>query len=429
MEINKKTLRNIFLGVIGCIIIYWLLHETSRVTAFLSTIWGVLLPFVAGAAVAFVLNVPMRAIERLLRKIKNFALRRGLSILLTVIAVILVLTGVVYLLIPQIVTTVETLVAQLPGFLERVVMLATAFLEDNPEVLEWLTENTDFSTINWSSVVQDAVSMVTNGFSSIADAVLGAVVSLSTGIFNGVLSVVFAIYCLVRKEILARQGRRLLYSTLPEKASDETVRILRMTNTAFSNFISGQCLEALILGVMFAVSMTLFRMPYMPLVSVIIAVTALVPIVGAFVGCALGAFFILVDNPVMAFWFVVMFLILQQIEGNMIYPRVVGSSIGLPSMWVLVAVAVGGDLMGVGGMLLMIPLASVIYTLLREFTEKRLAIRKIPKYKLKDHPPQLRSGFKQKQIDRREQKRKQRKAQEKKAQEQQEEQQEQKEEQ
>ena len=206
-----------------------------------------------------------------------------------------------------------------------------------------------------------------------------------------------------------------MYAFLPEKAGDEIIRILRMTNSTFSNFISGQGLEAVILGMMFAVCMSIFGMPYMPLVSVVISVTAMVPIVGAFAGCAVGAFFILVHDPMMAVWFVVMFLVLQQIEGNLIYPKVVGTSIGLPGMWVLVAVAVGGSLMGVGGMLLMIPLASVLYALLREITDKRLAERKISSYKLQAQPLVLRSGFKQNQINRREKKRKEKNRQTQKA--------------
>lgn len=410
MELNKKTLRTIFLGVAGCIGLYWLLHETERLTMLLKTVWGILSPFAAGAAIAFVLNVPMRAIEKTLKKVKKPGLRRGIAILLTFLAVVLCITGVVYLLLPQIVATVESLISRLPSFVERVIDAGQTFLDEHPELMEWLSEYTSFDSIDWTGLIQKLLGFVTNGFTSLADTAFTAIISFSTGIFNAVLSIVFGLYCLSRKEILARQGRRLLYSIFPEKASDEAVRILRMTNSAFSNFISGQCLEALILGCMFAVAMSIFKMPYMPLVSVIIAITALVPIVGAFVGCVLGAFFILVDNPVLAFWFVIMFLVIQQIEGNMIYPRVVGSSIGLPGMWVLVAVAVGGDLMGVGGMLLMIPFASVVYTLLREFTQKRLAARGIESSKLQDHPPMLRSGFKQKQIDRREKKRKQRKA-------------------
>ena len=396
MELNKKTLRRIFLGAAGLVVLYWLLHETERLTNLLYTGWSILAPFFVGAAVAFILNVPMRAIERRLSRIKKPKLRRALAILLTVVCVILVLIGVVYLLVPQLVDTMESLIATLPGFFQRLQTQFNDYLNDNPELLKWLTENTDFTSMNWSELIQKAVSWVSNGLGTIMDGALNAVVRLSTGIFNAVMSTVFAIYCLARKEILARQGRRILYSVLPERICDEIVRILRMTNSVFSNFISGQCLEAVILGCMFAVSMAIFRMPYIPLVSVTIAVMALVPIIGAFVGCFVGAFFIMVQDPVLAFWFVIMFLILQQIEGNMIYPRVVGTSIGLPGMWVLVAVAVGGDLLGIGGMLLMIPLTSVLYALAREFTNKRIAERGIDGDKLRDHPPELKSGFKEK---------------------------------
>lgn len=403
MELNKKTLRNIFLGVAGCIFLYWLLHETDRLRAVLSAAGAVVSPFVLGAVLAFILNVPMRAIERMLKFIKPNGARRAVSILLTFLAVILVITGVIYLLIPQLVVTVESLIATMPGFFQRVQEKVMTILNENPEVLEWLQANTDFESFNWQELIEKAVSLVSNGVSTIFDTAISAVIGLGTGIFNAVLSFVFCLYCLARKEILARQGRRILYSVFSEKAADGIIRIFRMTNSTFSNFISGQCLEALILGCMFAVSMLIFNMPYIPLISVIIAVTALVPIVGAFVGCAIGAFFILMQDPALAFWFVVMFLVLQQIEGNMIYPRVVGTSIGLPGMWVLVAVAVGGDLMGVGGMLLMIPLSSVMYSLTREFTNNRLEERGIPHEKLQDHPPVLKSGF-QKRRDQKKQK-------------------------
>ncbi len=396
MEINKKTLRNIFLGVAGCVFLYWLLHETDRLRSVLSTIGGIISPFVVGAALAFILNVPMRAIERWLKPIQKAGLRRALAIVLTLLLVVLVVTGVIYLLVPQLLITIESLVETIPGFFGRVQEKVMEFLNENPEVMAWLMENTDFETLNWQGLIEKAVAWVSNGVTTIVDRVFVAVVDLSTGIFNAVLSIVFGLSCLARKEILARQGRRILYSILPEKGADEAVRILRMTNTTFSNFISGQCLEAVILGCMFAVCMLIFDMPYIPLISVIIAVTALIPIVGAFIGCIIGAFLILMQDPQLAVFFVAMFLVLQQIEGNMIYPRVVGTSIGLPGMWVLVAVAVGGDLMGVGGMLLMIPLTSVLYALLHEFTVKRLSARAIPNEKLQDHPPELKSGFKAK---------------------------------
>ena len=396
MELNKKTLKSIFLGVAGCIVLYFVLHETDRIIGLLKTGIKILMPFLAGAVVAFILNVPMRAIEKWFKGVKKDGLRRALAIVLTLLFVILVLFGVFYLLIPQIISTVESLVATLPDFINRVYNQTMAFLNDNPEVMEWLSENTDFENLDLAGLIQKLVSFISNSLTSIADKMFQLVIGLSTGIFNSVLSFVFALYCLARKEILARQGRRLLYAIVPEKIADEVVRILRMSNSTFSNFISGQCLEAVILGLMFTVCMTIFGMPYMPLVSVTIAVTALVPIVGAFVGCIVGAFFILIDSPILAFWFVIMFLILQQIEGNLIYPRVVGTSIGLPGMWVLVAVAVGGDLMGVAGMLLMIPLASVLYALAREFTDKRLAAKGIEQEKLQAQLPILKSEFKEK---------------------------------
>ena len=253
-------------------------------------------------------------------------------------------------------------------------------------------------------MIQKAAAMLKDSVSLIATSAFSAVGGVASAILDLVIGLVFALYCLARKEILARQGRRILYAFVPEGITDETIRVLRLTNSTFSNFISGQCLEAVILGCLFAVSMAIFKLPYIPLVSVLIAVTALVPIVGAFVGCFLGAFFILVNDPFQALIFVAMFLVLQQIEGNLIYPKVVGTSIGLPGMWVLVAVTVGGDLMGIAGMLVMIPISSVLYTLLREFTAKRVADRGIDPEKLREQPLELKSKFK----ENRERKKKQR---------------------
>ncbi len=389
MDWNKIPLRKIFLGVAGCIVLYWLLHETERLMAVVRVAGNILSPFLVGGTLAFILNVPMRGIEGLLKKIQKAALRRAVAITLTVVAFLLVLYGVFYLLIPQIGDTIESLAQRLPVFLESVRKDVFAYLNENPELMELLSEYTSFNSMDWSGIIEKVVTWFSESFAGVLNKTVSAVIDLGTGIFNGILSLVFALYCLARKEILARQGRRLVYSILPEKISDEIVRISRMTNITFSRFISGQCLEALILGSLFAVTMPIFGMPYVPLISVIIAITALVPIVGAFAGCIIGAFFILVVDPALAFWFVVLFLVLQQIEGNLIYPRVVGGSIGLPGMWVLLAVAVGGSFMGVGGMLLMIPLASVCYSLAREFTAKRLAERNVPREKVQNQPLQF----------------------------------------
>ena len=390
MNIGRKTLRNIFLGAVGCIVLYWLLFDTDRVKLVFNFLKTLFAPFALGAGLAFIVNVPMRAIENRLSKIKKPTLRRVIAVLLTFIAVALILFLVVQLLLPQLVTTVETLIAKMPGFAVRVWNWVNDFLNANPEVMEWVEVNTDFEQMDWMSYVEKLLAWVSDSISGIVGGTFSAIGSVFTAVFNGVIALVFALYCLFRKEILARQGRRLLYAFLPEHICDETVRILRLTASTFSNFISGQCLEAVILGAMFAVAMLIFRMPYVPLVSVLIAITALVPIVGAFVGCGLGAFFILVDDPIKAVWFVIMFLVIQQIEGNVVYPKVVGNSVGLPGMWVLLAVALGGKLMGVAGMFIMIPLVSVIYTLLREITDKRLEKRGIDADKLRDHPPEPR---------------------------------------
>lgn len=404
MQIDKKTVRNLFLVVFGAIAFYWILHETEQFRSLWSALATMLSPFVIGASIAFVLNVPLRAMERPLRFIQNDSLRRAAAIVLTLVALVLVIAGVLCLLVPQITATIQSLIPQLTDFFLRVESLAVDFLNDNPQVLQWLSDNTDLQSFDWATFIQKAATMLKNSVSVIASGAFSAVGGVTSALVNMVIGLVFALYCLARKEILARQGRRILYAFLPEKVCDQTIRILRLTNTTFSNFISGQCLEAVILGCMFAVTMAILKMPYIPLVSVLIAVTALVPIVGAFVGCFLGAFFILVNDPIQALLFVAMFLLLQQIEGNLIYPKVVGTSIGLPGMWVLVAVTIGGDMMGIAGMLIMIPISSVFYTLLCEITQKRVTERGIDPEKLRDHPPELKSKFKEKRERKKEQK-------------------------
>lgn len=403
MHIDKKTVRNIFLVTVGAIAFYWMLHETEQFKTFWATLTGMFSPFVLGAALAFILNVPMRVIEKPLKVIQNEGLRRTAAIILTLVLIGLAITGIVLLLVPQITETIQLLIPKLIDFVLRIESSLFDFLEANPQLLQWVSETTDLQSLDWNGLIQNAATMLKNSFSVIATSAFSAVGGVTSAIVDLVIALVFALYCLARKEILARQGRRILYSILPEHFCDETIRILRLTNSTFSNFISGQCLEAVILGCLFAVSMSIFKMPYIPLVSVLIAVTALIPLVGAFVGCFLGAFFILVNDPLQALIFVAMFLVLQQIEGNLIYPKVVGTSIGLPGMWVLVAVAVGGDLMGVAGMLVMIPISSVLYSLLGEFTSKRVVERGIDPEKLRDRPVEVKSKFKENRERKREQ--------------------------
>lgn len=395
LELNKKTLLRIFWGVCGCIVLYWLLHDTDRVKVITGMISDMFAPFVLGGVLAFILNVPMRFLENSpLKKVKKPVLRRSLAVVLTFICLLLVVALVVWLLVPQLVDTVNTLIPVLVDFATRLERSIKNLLQDNPEVSAWVSANTNFENINWSTLVKDALSGVGNVATSVLGSAVSAISSVFSGAFNAVIALVFCIYCLFQKETLARQGRKLLYAYCKESFADGVIRIFRLTNSTFSNFLSGQCIEVCILGSLFAICMAIFRMPFIPLISVVIAVTAFIPIVGAWTGCILGAFLIFVQDPMLAVWFVVMFLIIQQVENNMIYPRVVGTSVGLSGMWVLVAVSIGGDLMGVVGMFLMIPIASVLYTLVREVVNNKLTNSTVDAGKLEPQPPELKSKLK-----------------------------------
>lgn len=393
LKIDKKFSRGFVIAVFSLIIGYMLLRETDRVRMIWNFLKGIFSPFIIGALLAFILNVPMRFFENKLSKLKNEKVRRITAICLMLLSIAVVIAAVLLLLVPQIEDTVKNLINQLPDFFRGVTERVNQFMEEHPQIRDLLGLEQGHVGDEWKAVVETVMNALETSISSILGGAVDLVGSLATGIINAVFSIIFAFYCLARKETLARQGRKLLYSLLKEKYADEVVRILRMTNSTFSNFITGQSLEAVILGLLFVPAMAIFRMPYIPLICVVIAITALVPLVGAFAGCILGAFFILVNDPMQAVVFVIMFLVIQQFEGNVIYPKVVGESIGLPGMWVLLAVAVGGGLMGVMGMLLMVPFASVIYTLLREFTNKRVQQRSVPAEKLECHPPELQPHF------------------------------------
>lgn len=411
MEINRKTLRSIFFGVGGCIILYWLLHETERVQSVFQVAADLIAPFVAGAVLAFALNVPMRGIEKQLTEIEKPGVRRGVAILMTLAAILIIVVLVVQLVVPQVWDTCMTLGKQIPGFIERAYIALMDILEEYPELEVVVLEKLGFTPdMDSKVIINQVVSWVTSFAGQIADKLASAVGTLITAvetmvstIWDIIVTVIFSLYCLSSKETLVRQGRKLAYAVMPERWADNTIRVLRLSNSTFSNFFGGQCLEVCILGGMFYVTMSIFGMPYAPLVSVLVAVTAFVPLVGAFIGCALGAFFILVDSPLLAVYFVIMFLVLQQIENNLIYPRVVGNSVGLPSMWVLIAVTVGGGLMGVIGMILMIPFSSVLYTLAREYTGKRVAKLGVDPAKLEPQPPELESNFKRRREARKQQ--------------------------
>lgn len=396
MELNKKNIQQLILGITACITLYWVLHEPERIVAVFQWAKGLVQPFLVGGCIAFIINVPMRFFENLLLKHTKLKGARGFAVILTLLALVLVVVLVVVLIVPQVENTIQILADQLPDFFDKVGDMVRAFLDENPQIWTLIETYTDVENFDWATLIQQAVDLLGNSVKNIFGGAVSAVSGVVSTVWNIFISLIFAIYCLSSKEKLARQGRKLLYAYLPENWADEIIRIMRLANNTFSNFLTGQCLEMVILGCMFAVVMTILGMPYVPLVSVLVGVTSIIPIVGAWIGCVVSAFFILVNDPLQAVAFVVMFLILQQIENNLIYPRVVGTSVGLPSMWVLVAVTVGGDLMGVAGMILMIPMASVLYTLLREYSTRRVERRGIAPEKLVSQQPVLESKLAEK---------------------------------
>lgn len=394
-EFNKKTLKKIFLVIAAGIVLYWLLNNEVRVKSVFDVLKGIFNPFILGAAMAFVLNVPMRAFEKLFKFIKHNKIRRIVAITLTLIAFAIVVGAISVLLTFALIDAYSALESKLNDY-----EFLNGFFSRLQPVLSVDLAGLDLREFGFKEIWELFAQLIESLGSSLSAIVSGAfstVGKIGGAIVNFVIAIVFALYCLGQKETLARQGRKLLYAFFPEKFADETVRILRLSNSTFSNFLSGQCIEVCILGAMFAVTMAIFRMPFIALISILIAVTAFIPIVGAFAGCIVGAFLILMknpENPMQAVLFVIMFLVLQQIEGNLIYPRVVGNSVGLSGMWVLLAVAIGGKLFGVVGMFMMVPLVSVFYTIIQEKTHKRLdkklTEQNLDPEKLKVQPPELR---------------------------------------
>ena len=384
MEWSRQQVKNLLLVVCGGVAFYTLLHHLGVVAMGIGWLIDVLAPFLLGGAVAFVLNVPMRAIERNMRpnSRKQAKLCRPLALVLALLAVVGIIGLACMVIGPGIKDAVLSIADQLPAAVERLNAWALQLEAWLPQIESFIIDlNIDWEGLS-RKIMELAQNWGTDLISSGGDIIGGVVGAVSTFI----IGLIFSIYLLLQKEKLARQGRQVCYALLPVRRADRVLEVLRLANRTFSSFLSGQCLEAVILGTLFVITMTIFRLPYALLVGVLIALTALIPIVGAFIGCGVGAVLIAITDPWKALIFVVLFLVLQQIEGNLIYPHVVGNSVGLPSIWVLAAVTLGGKLMGVVGMLFFIPLCSVLYALFREFVKGQLSEKHIPESKWRDPP-------------------------------------------
>lgn len=374
MDLNKKNMKNLMFLIVFAVLVLVGVQRIENLAAGFIFLCRIVFPFILGGAMAFILNIPLHFLEnKLFAKAKKKKIVRPLSLVLSILFVLAILQIVLVVVLPEIATTIASISKNIEAFLPKLEQWITDAFPDGEQIGLWI----DSLEFNWDKIIQSAVNFLKNGAGNVLSSTVTVAKTVINSLMNFFVGFVFACYILLQKEKLSVQVKKVLYAFLPRHAVEKTLQVAALSYKTFSNFVTGQCLEAVILGTMFFVSMSVLRFPYALLVGVLIAFTALIPIFGAFIGCMLGTFLILVSNPVQAIGFVILFFVLQQVEGNLIYPHVVGGSVGLPSIWVLVAVTVGGSLMGVVGMLIFIPLSSVLYALFKGWVHKRLEDRGI----------------------------------------------------
>ena len=348
---EKLSTKKIIAILTFAIVLFAAMQHLDVVGSAVGTVLGLLSPFLIGGCIAFILNVPLRFVEaNLFGKAKKEWVKRAkrpLSLLITLTLLLLVLWAVGRFVFPQLAYSFGMLKSNIPQGLARIQQWAAPYAGKAPQLVNWI----ESLQLDWGSILDQVYTFLQQGALNLAGGIVNAAVSVVSGLVSFFISFVFAIYVLARKEILLRQAKMLLYANLPDRRAQRIVEVGRLTERTFASFLSGQCVEALILGCMFVVTLWLLGFPYALLIGVLVAFTALIPVFGAFIGCIFGAFFILMVNPVQAFWFIAVFLLLQQLEANLVYPRVVGHSVRLPSLWVLVAVTLGGSTFGILGML------------------------------------------------------------------------------
>lgn len=379
MNLNRKNIKKIRGLIIFTAVVCLALIKFDLLCQAVFFLIGIMKPFILGGMIAFVINIPMSFFEdklfnrkRISEKARKRAdrIKRPLSLIMAIAAVLLVITLVIITVIPQLVATVKVLAMEIPVFLQNLQDKLEVIFASNPELLKQLA-TVEIPQINWQETIKSIWDFLQNGMGSMLSSTFTVASSIANGTITFFIALIFSFYILIQKEKLGRQFKNMIHAYTKPETYRMVIKVMDLLNQNFSHFITGQCTEAVILGAMFVITMAVFQFPYAIMVGILIAFTALIPIVGAFIGCFIGAFLILVDSPSKAIWFLLLFIILQQIEGNLIYPHVVGNSVGLPSIWVLAAVTIGGSLMGILGMLIFIPLLSTVYMLLREDVNKR----------------------------------------------------------
>ena len=359
---NKSFKEKLLLITYG-VVLFVLLMNYQWIINLFGFVGKLIMPFIIGAIIAFVLNVLVKSLEDgILKKSKKY--KRLLSVSLSLIIIIGFIVVLLFILIPQLKNAGTIFIDNIPEYQENIYSLG--------EKIGLSEKELSFLDMEDTKIKDEIVNFVTNNSDKLINLSMGFASSVASAVANLFVGIVFAIYILMDKESLAKQMKKLIKSIAPKSIYNKIIDVSKLSNTTFSNFVKVQVLEAVILGVLCLVGMLIFRLPYAATISVLIGVTALIPIFGAFIGCIIGAFLIFMISPIKAVTFIIFFLVLQQIEGNFIYPKVVGGKIGLPSIWVLVAVTIGGAFGGVFGMLLGVPVVSIIYSLTKVFVNNRV---------------------------------------------------------
>lgn len=368
---DKQNIKAITKIVLCAVILYCILQNINIVFTLTNNVFTIVYPFILGAGIAFILNIPMSFCEKKIfkqkknkRKAGKNKIKRLISMLISIITVVIILTIIISLVIPELINILKLLIDNIPNYIETTENFLMELTDKYPELND-IAQNI---RIDEEKLQKSLINLTGNVMTFSINTVKGLV----SGIVNTFISIVFAIYILSNKEKLKMQIKKLAYAYLPKEKAEKFIKVSRLSKQTLKNFISGQVIEAIILGVLCAIGMTILKIPYAVTISVLMAFTALIPIIGAFLGAFIGVLLIVTINPMKALIFIIFILILQQIEGNLIYPKVVGKTIGLPGMWVLFAITVGGGFFGIIGMLLGVPIISVLYTLVKESVNERI---------------------------------------------------------
>lgn len=365
MKIEWKTILRLALGVIG---VFLVIHYWKNIAGLGAAVCSAAFPLIIGGVIAYIISIPMGFFERHFfpksqAKVITIT-RRPICMVLAYIAVLAVVALVIGLIIPQLGECVKVIVSEVPALFDRVLAYAESFHLLPENILSFLND------LDLKQGIQELLGMVTSGLGNIMSTVVNVVVGVFSGIVTSVVAIIFSIYLLLAKDTLADQGSRFLSRYLKESWYRKIVYLLSVLHDSFRRYIVGQCTEAVILGILCTLGMLLFGFPYAVMIGALVAFTALIPVAGGYIGAGVGAFMILTESPIKAVLFIVYMIILQQLEGNLIYPKVVGSSLGLPGMWVLAAVTIGGGVSGILGMLVGVPVASAVYRIIREDMHK-----------------------------------------------------------